>query len=101
MDSLADAFARHHARTQADRSHWDATGQGLCQEQHIGLQVIVVTGEETPCTAKPRLHLVKDQQSSTFTAEPRQTMHILLRRDMHTYLSLHHLDDEFCRLLAD
>src|SRR5258706_14499302 len=101
MDSLADAFARHHARTQADRSHWDATGQRLCQAQHIRLQVIVVAGEETPCTAKPRLYLVNDQQSSTFTAEPRQPMYILLGSDMHPSFSLHQFDDHCCRLLAD
>src|SRR5579864_7199907 len=101
MDTLRYASALHHTWSQTNRTHRYTAGQRLCETKDIRLQVIVVACEEASRTPKTRLHLINNQQCSSFAAQRCKTMHILLRSDMHSSFALHQFNDHSCCLLTD
>src|SRR5205807_1356227 len=101
MDTLADASALRHTRAETDRPHRDAPGQGLCQAEDIGLQVIVVTRKELPCASEACLYFVADEQGPAFATERCQAGYVLLGGSMHAPFSLHEFDDDCRCLLAN
>ena len=101
MDAPGNTPALHYARTQADRSHRNTTGQGFCEAENIRLQVIVVTGKERSRTPKARLHFINNQQDPAFTAQCCKTLHVFIRSHVNTSFPLHQFND-YCRgLLID
>src|SRR5258708_31632653 len=89
----------HYTRTQADCTHRNPPRDRLCQAENIRLQIIVIASKETSCAPKACLHLINNEQSSTFATERCKTSYIFLCRYMDTSLSLHKLNDYRCRLL--
>src|SRR5258708_24920780 len=99
MNATGNMSTLHHACPQADRAHRYSAGNGLCQAENIRLQIIVIASKETSCTPKACLHLINNEQSSTFATDRCKTSYIFLCRYMDTSLSLHKLNDYRCRLL--
>src|SRR5258708_6367879 len=101
MNATGNMSTLHHARPQADRAHRYSTGNGLCQAENIRLQIIEIASKETSCAPKACLHLINNEQSSTFATERCKTSYIFLCSYMDTSLSLHQFNDYRCRLLID
>src|SRR5579864_6030808 len=101
MDTLRYASALHHTWSQTNRTHRYTAGQRLCETKDIRLQVIVVACEEASRAPKTRLHLINNQQCSSFTAQRCKSVHIFISSDMHSSFSLYQFNDHRRCLLTD